>query len=971
MGEQNSGIDTSDALEDSGPGKAASPSGKGDVDEFLQNLGDSLPNGTLYRLLHLPDGRARFEYVSAGFRTVFGLDEETVYADAGPLYALLHPEDAAEAMAAQERSTRTLTPFRHECRFQLADGQTRWVMWHSMPKKLPDGSILWNGVALDVTDRRRAEEALRQSQTLFSSAFYGMAVALTITSRAEGRIIEVNGKFCELVGFQRDEIVGRTTVELGLYPDPSIRRELVRRMNEEGLVRNFEISVKTSQGDEKAALLSFVPVRVGGEECILASALDITQRKRAELELQRLNRDLETAKINAETLAREAESANQAKTEFLARMSHEIRTPLNGIVAMSELLVTSGLRPTQKRWADIIRTSSETLVEVITEILDFSKIEAKRVELENVPFNLRDLIEDAADMLAGRAHAKKLELVSLVEPDVPALVRGDPTRLRQIIANLGGNAVKFTSRGEVLIHVSLESLAAQSARIRIAITDTGIGIRQDLLPTLFAPFVQADGSTTRRFGGTGLGLSIAKQLAGMMKGEIGVESKEGKGSSFWATCLLERQPAGPEVEIPASFTPPRTLVADGSEANRRAVASLFRELGGRLDEASDAATCLEKLLLAAIEGDPFHLVLLNREIPGASGFELGMLIKDQEETRDTVLLMMTPVGEPGDVSRLMESGFSGFLRKPIRRKEFLESVTAAIETWPESHLMPRFLPQLPAYPPGSLHGPISFESARVLIVEDNVINQEVALSILGTLGVHGDAVPGGAEAIEALGKRPYDIIFMDCEMPQMNGFQTTAVIRAEEAAKGRRPVPIIAVTAHAVHGYRERCQEAGMDDYLAKPILPNEISEMLNRWLGTAPGKRRENLPATWKDPAGGASGVPFDHRILRSLVGEDTNWGKRIAQRFLADVPAQVAALRAAAIAGDMNEVRLQAHRIKGMAATAGATGLTRLSSELEEVAAAASDLPRIRELLFHVDSLVEAARTGLIKEFFGKGTQ
>jgi len=505
---------------------------------------------------------------------------------------------------------------------------------------------------------------------------------------------------------------------------------------------------------------------------------------------------------------------------------------------MTSLLLETDLNEEQRQFAEIVNKSGENLLGLINDILDFSKIEAGKLDIEILDFDIRITLEDTAEMLSIRASQAGLELICHIDPAVPEYLKGDPGRLRQIITNLVGNALKFTHQGTIVISAALASEETGFVTIRFEIRDTGIGIPENRRAAIFAPFTQVDGSTTRKYGGTGLGLAICKQLTELMGGEIGIESEEGKGSTFWFTAKFEKQTSevscrpdagGKPPEVLVDITGTNILVVDDNTANRMLMTTLLQHWGCRYESAVDGVTALALLQKAVAAGDPFRVALLDQEMPGMDGSELGRRIKADPRLEPTLLIMVTSLAQRGDAAALQQIGFGGYLPKPVRQKQLHECIALVLGRGGKKSR--NIVTQYTVAEMESQKS-VPSQSTRILLAEDNIINQKVAQSILGKLGYKADVVANGLEAVRALEMIDYDIVLMDCMMPEMDGYEASAIIRDPASKVLNHTVPIIAMTANAMKGDREACVAAGMDDYLAKPVKKEELAAMLGKWVG-------------------------------------------------------------------------------------------------------------------------------------------
>ncbi len=694
---------------------------------------------------------------------------------------------------------------------------------HSFPVELavwPVGSgeaCSFNSFVHDISERREAEQkTLRLSNHLrlllesSGEGIYGIDV--------DGRCTFINKAAARALGYEAEEAVGQSMHNLIHHshqdgsPYPVEDCPIYRAFRSGAGCRVDSEVMWRKDGTSFPAEYTSRPIL---EDDLVKGAVvtftDITERKATEAELAAAHE--------------QAMQSSRLKSEFVANMSHEIRTPMNGVLGMTGLLLDTPLNEEQREYAEAVRTSAEGLLAVINDILDFSKVEAGKIELEVLDFDLLATVEEAAELLAEQAYGKGLELSTLVEAEVPCALRGDPGRIRQVLLNFLSNAVKFTAEGEVVTRVGLVDQTDDHVTLQFSVTDTGIGIAPEAQSNMFQSFSQADASTTRRYGGTGLGLAISKQLAELMGGDTGVDSQVGAGSRFWFTARLEMSAEEDLAKplSPGSLQGLRVLIVDDNATNRTILEHNVRSWRMRPQSAEGSGQALELLRAAAQDGDPYPIAVLDYHMPDMDGIQLARAIKDDPLLASVRLVLLTSAGERGHARLARDAGIEAFLTKPVRVSALHEALAAAvgIQTAGTSQADASFVhPQAD----GDIRGP-----AHVLVVEDNVVNQKVAARMLESLGHRVDIAANGLEALQALAEIPYDVVLMDCQMPEMDGYEATSEIR--RLGGTQRDTPIIAMTAGAMRGDEEKARAAGMDDYVSKPVTRDQLAATLNRWL--------------------------------------------------------------------------------------------------------------------------------------------
>lgn len=778
------------------------------------------------------------------------------------------------------------------------------------------------GIALE---RQHAENTLRESEIRYRTLVEGSIQGLYI--HVDGVVQFANSASARIFGYDgAEELIGQD-YRVVVAPEELERVEHYRqtRLRGEPAPSHYEYRGVKRDGSRVWFECVVSQLMWDGKLAVMTSFLDITDRKQTEAALHEAKEAAETAVM--------------AKSSFLATMSHEIRTPMNGVIGMTGLLLDTPLDTTQREYVETIRRSGDSLLTIINDILDFSKIEAGKLELELLEFDLRTAIEDVLELLAEQASIKGLEIGALVPPELPTALLGDPGRLRQVLTNLVGNAIKFTEHDEVLVQVSCLEQKGKEVLLRFEVSDTGIGIPFDVQQQLFEAFTQADASTTRKYGSTGLGLAISHRLVELMGGTIGVNSAPGEGSKFWFTSQVRigtNRPDEIDSHEAQALCGVRVLCVDDHETNRQIFKMQLRAWGMEVDCAEDGPTALTFLQEAQREGRPYELALLDYCMPGMDGLSLARAIKTISSLFPIQIVVISSIGMH-EAQELQEAlGPIKYLTKPVRQSQLYAClVRALVATEPPAALQRHAESSLVTQP--------TTVRARVLLAEDNVINQKVAVRMLEKLGCRVDVVANGQEAVAAVAIGGYHLCFMDCQMPEMDGLEATRTIRAQEG-QTEVHLPIIAMTANAMPGDRARCLEAGMDDYLSKPVRETDLAAMLEHWEPQQPRTAAAGSgaigQATPHDPA--PSAPALDHEIVSTLMAmgdaEDPTFFRDVIEAFFADTTELMATLQRAITAEEIDTVGRMAHTLKGSSTNVGAVGMAALCHELQSVGSAAN---------------------------------
>jgi two-component system sensor histidine kinase/response regulator len=918
---------------------------------FLQSLMENLPDNIYFK-----DRESQFIRVSRAMADWFNL------ADPGDAVGktdkdFFTDEHSAQARADEVELMELGEPVLDKVEKETwPDGRTTWVSTSKLPLRDRERNVVGTfGVSRDITAQQEALNALSQSERL-NRQIVDTALDAFVGMDAEGTIIDWNPQAEVIFGWKAEEALGQTLAD-AIIPERFREAHFagLKRFLETGegsvIQRRLELVALHRSGREFPVEVTISPIR-DAESCIFSAFVhDITNRKQAEKELR--------ASKEA------AESANQAKSDFLANMSHEIRTPMNAVIGMTELVLDTELTRSQHEYLGMVRDSADSLLTLINDILDFSKIEAGKLELDSSIFSIRDMLGDTLRSLSVRAHREELELACHIDPSVPDALVGDPSRLRQVVVNLVGNAIKFTQHGEVIVHVDVDQQNDRSVLLHFAVADTGIGIQKEKLKSVFQAFEQADTSTTRQYGGTGLGLTICSRLTRLMKGSVWAESELGKGSTFHFTARLTVSDTPPRVSTKRIVQGTRVLIVDDNATNRLILDEMLTNWGIETSCVEGVDEAIESLRKAREADKSYDLVLSDVHMPEKDGFALAAEIRKDEKLAGAVIMMLTSGDRSEDVEQCRKFGVSAYIRKPIKQSELFDSLVAvlAIDGTGDS---------ASEHTEDSERTEVVIPPLRVLLAEDSVVNQKLALALINKWGHSGTIACNGKEALDLATRETFDVVLMDVQMPEMDGLEATRQIRQSEVGSDRH-LPIIAMTAHAMKGDRELCLESGMDDYVSKPVRPWQLINALSQFFAedarTVGVSREEATAAEIQD--GGDSGPAESYRVdwsvaLRITQG-DRDLLREIAGAFLEEGRIVLADLKYALKKEDAPTAQRMAHTIKANFRTFGVSDAHDLSFECEK-SGKTGDLKYVAE---HLAEIQEASKvvSSQLREFIDTG--
>jgi len=885
----------------------------------LRELTDNLPLAIFQ--FRYADGMSSFPYINRQWSR-FDVDTERAASNAEQIFSLIVEEDLPKVVDSIRSVAQNGGKWRQEYRIRLKNGEIRWMLGESVPIAHPEGGFIFNGFWQDITEMKQTSQRLSETQIAAETArkrLKDLTETLPVAvfqfledTQGERRYVYIGENVKDILGVTADEIMkdrlARWRHTPSEYRVPA-QEQVAHAVNTRKFTRIR--SCVEFDGRRRWIYACAVPTRLPDDTFVWNGFWMDETEAREQAESLRIAKE-------------QAEDATRIKSVFLANMSHEIRTPMNGVIGMLDLLLDTELGDAQREFAAVAQSSAESLLQLINDILDFSKIEAGKLQLESIPFDLLHEIEAVSQAQGIDARNKGLELVVHYPPSASRRMKGDPTRMRQIMTNLLSNAIKFTSRGHVVVDVQVGE-DADLCHLRLSVTDTGIGLAADKTTQVFEKFTQADPSTTRQYGGTGLGLTICKLLVELMGGQIGVDSELGKGSTFWVTLGLPRATEEKPAPLRSPLTGMRVLFVDNQSNYRNVFEELLLHEGMRIDLCGSGAEALAamKAAVRARDPDPYRIAVVAPRLQDIDGIGLGSAIKGDVELGDTLLVMLSAQASAADAQILAQAGFSALLKKPLPRDALMHTLHALCGALLRG--------EAPGFISGANHAPalqashaeLPFAGYRILVVDDNVVNQSVVVHMLRKFGCRTDIAGDGLQAVAMHGVGRYDLILMDCQMPELDGYQATMRIRsnerlAEKHGKLAQHTPIVALTAHALTGDKEKCLASGMDDFLPKPIRPATLREALARWLEQK-GVVTEighDLPA--KDDLDG----------MQEVFGSDF---PELANLFQTDSAKRLAAMYRAAQTANRAELLKLTHALSGSASSMGASSLAALCKKFE----------------------------------------
>ncbi len=923
---------------------------------LLRALMENLPDNIYFK-----DRDSRFIRISNAMAQWFGLADprEAAGKSDGDFFTDEHANQARQDE--QELMSRGEAVLgKEECE-TWPDGRRTWVSTSKLPLRDEHGKVVGTfGISRDITEQKEALNALRNSERL-NRMIVDTANDAFIAMDSSGAIIDWNTEAERTFGWKRIDVLGEPLAEI-IVPERfrSAHWEGLNRFHETRggrlIGKRVEVIARHHDGHEFPVELTIAPIVQEMSVFFAAFVHDISMRKQAE-EVLRKGKDA-------------AEAANRAKSDFLANMSHEIRTPMNAILGMTELVLDSDLNPLQRDYLTTVRDSGESLLRLLNDILDFSKIEAGKLELEETLFSLREVIGDTLKSLAIRANRERLELIHHIAPAVPDALIGDPSRLRQIVVNLVGNAIKFTERGEVVVRVTIEAEQDDRVRLKFAVSDTGVGIPRDKLGVIFQAFEQADTSTTRKYGGTGLGLAICSRLVECMGGRIWVESEVGQGSVFHFTASFVVSDVAPLRPIGRAVQGTRTLIVDDNQTNRLILDEMFRNWGMLPQSVSSVREAVTELAAAKQRNEPYELVVSDVHMPEEDGFMLAAHLRRDPRISGPVIMLLTSGDRPGDGAKCQRFNVAAYLRKPPKQSELFDAIVSSLGI---THSEPERTTQAPV-------PVLELPALRVLLVEDSVVNQKLAIGILQRSGHQVAVANNGREAVEMLASERFDVVLMDVQMPEMDGLEATRRVREAERL-GQPRVPIIAMTAHAMTGDREKCLDAGMDHYVTKPVRAQLLFEAMqsvinfDSLVGVAAGisdevsteeKDARSLRSA-QDAVAQTRRFAVDWAIAEQTVLGDRELLKEIVVAFLEEAILVRDGIRLALKSNDAGTAGRLAHTIKAGFRTFGAQDAHDVAFFCEQAAKQAR-LDDVAKMLPELESAISDV-SGELQGFLNTG--